>query len=59
MKSRPPPEPISGPRRRRPRTFAEIRRNAETRLRRGLKLDFGGIMRDVAALRARNQRSSR
>ena len=51
MKSRPSPERISRPRSKRPRTFAEIRRDAEHRLRRGLKLDFKQIMLDIAALR--------
>ena len=46
MKSRPPPRPH----RKRPLTFAAIRRDAENRLARGLKLDFDQIMLDIAAL---------
>jgi hypothetical protein len=36
----------------RPTTFAEIRFNAEERLRHGLKLDFDQIMLDIGAIRA-------
>lgn len=54
MKSRPPPR-VPRSRRKKPRTFAEIRRHAEETLRRGLPLDFDQIMRDVAALRAQAQ----
>ena len=39
--------------RKRPATFAEIRRDAEKRLARGLGLDFDQIMLDIAAIRAR------
>jgi hypothetical protein len=52
MKSRPPPKLIGGSQRQRPRTFADIRRNAEERLKLGLDLDFDKIMADIAALRA-------
>jgi urease gamma subunit len=48
MKSRPPPR--QSPPRKRPLTFAVIRRNAEKRLARGLKLDFDQIMSDITAL---------
>jgi hypothetical protein len=44
------------PHRKHPTTFAEIRRDAEKRLARGLKLDFDQIMLDIAALRARAER---
>ena len=50
MKSRPPPRP--SPHRKRPLTFAAIRRDAESRLARGLKLDFDQIMLDITALMA-------
>jgi hypothetical protein len=33
------------------RTFADIRREAEARLTRGLRLDFDQIMLDIAAVR--------
>jgi hypothetical protein len=52
MKSRPPPKLIVRAHRKRPRTFADIRRNAEKRLKLGLKLDFDQMMADIAALRA-------
>jgi len=52
MKSRPPPKLIARSHRKRPRTFADIRRNAEMRLKLGLKLDFEQIMADIAAIRA-------
>jgi hypothetical protein len=48
MKSRPPPK--MHPHRKRPLTFAAIRRDAENRLARGLKLDFDQIMLDITAL---------
>jgi hypothetical protein len=32
--------------------FADVRRNAEMRLKLGLKLDFEQIMADIAAIRA-------
>jgi hypothetical protein len=35
----------------RPSTFAEIRRDAEKKLARGLKLDFDQIMLDIEAIR--------
>ena len=47
------------PRRTRPATFAEIRLNAEKRLRRGLKLDFDQIMRDVEELRMRAEQAAK
>jgi hypothetical protein len=50
MKGRPPPR--HSPHRKRPRTFAAIRRDAENRLARGLKLDFDQIMSDITALMA-------
>jgi uncharacterized membrane protein len=52
MKSRPPPKLIARSDRKRPRTFADIRRNAEKRLKLGLQLDFEQIMADIAAIRA-------
>ena len=52
MKSRPPPKLIVRAHRKRPRTFADIRRNAEMRLKLGLKLDFEQIMADIATIRA-------
>jgi hypothetical protein len=47
------------PHRKHPTTFAEIRRNAENRLARGLKLDFDQIMLDIAALRVRAEKLSK
>ena len=41
-----------------PATFAAIRRDCESRLARGLKLDFDQIMLDIAALRARTEKPS-
>jgi hypothetical protein len=55
IKSRPPPRLIGASRRKGPRTFADIRRNAEKRLKLGLKLDFDQIMADIAALRTRHR----
>ena len=52
MKSRPPPKLVGRTYRKRPRTFADIRRSAEKRLKLGLKLDFDQIMADIAAIRA-------
>jgi hypothetical protein len=57
MSSRPPPKHIARSRAKRPRTFAEIRRNAEQTLRLGLRLNFKQIMLDIAALRAGAQNS--
>jgi hypothetical protein len=45
--------PSERPHHKHPATFAEIRRKAEKRLARGLKLDFDQIMLDIAVIRAR------
>lgn len=51
--ARPPERPSERPHRKQPATFAEIRRDAEKRLARGLRLDFDQIMLDIAVIRAR------
>jgi hypothetical protein len=47
------------PHRRHPMTFAEIRRDAEKRLKRGLKLDFDQIMLDIEAIRVRAEKPTK
>jgi hypothetical protein len=48
MRNRPPPR--QSPPHKRPLNFAAIRRDAEQRLARGLKLDFDQIIADITAL---------
>jgi hypothetical protein len=40
------------------RTFADVRREAEARLARGLRLDFDRIMLDIAAIRRADKKLS-
>jgi len=55
----PPSKHPKRPRRILPVTFAEIRLNAETRLRHGLKLDFEQIMGDIAAVQAHAEKTTK
>ena len=48
---RSPPKRSKRPPRKRPTTFAEVRRNAEKKLALGLKLDFDQIMLDIEVIR--------
>ena len=45
--------------RKRPTTFAEVRRRAEDRLAHGLKLNFDQIMLDIDAIRKQAAKPSR